>query len=644
MKPVAIAFILLALPFTAQAFTWQRQIEAGLPGPQRLEVDLALLGATRADLADLRLRDASGRDVPYVLVPPAQDAPNWVQARLLPLVPGKTTSGLELDLGRAVRTARLRLEGIPAPFLKRFQLEGSGDRQHWTQLVEQGSLFDLPEEGLRRLSVDFPEGTYRYVRVVWDDRSSARVTMPRAASVALAGTGQDAPRMAPLDFQKRPSEPGVSRFALRLPGPGVPLRALVLEVAGSGPLLREARVVEPSLQAEGLAPRVLGQAQLKRTQQGDLAATDLRIPVAAPRGEELDLRVEDGSNPPLGLTGIQAELARQPWIYFERKDGGSITALCGDANLKPPKYDLEALQDRLQMSRAHAAHWGPGLPAPTPASLAGVSGLGLDGAPGTILDGSGFRFRRPVPLGAPGWTALVLDAHVLAHSPGLADLRLLDPQKRQVPYLLEQRDEPLSLALPVPHGRSKAGSTLYGLPLPQAGLPSARLVFETDLRVFSRRLMVREEGEGGVVRLLADASWTHLDPEAAAPPLVLSLPALQASRLTLEVEEGDNQPLPLKRVHLLLPGWRLRFLQPREPLELCYGRDLGSPHYDLALLAERLRDSPATEVSLAADGEEPGPDHAAMITQGFWGVLVTAVIGLLIVLARLLKPQADKPG
>jgi hypothetical protein len=119
---------------------------------------------------------------------------------------------------------------------------------------------------------------------------------------------------------------------------------------------------------------------------------------------------------------------------------------------------------------------------------------------------------------------------------------------------------------------------------------------------------------------------------------VLSLPALQTSRLTLEVDEGDNQPLPLKRAQLLLPGWRLRFFQPREPLELCYGRDLGPPQYDLALLAERLRDAPATEVTLAPETGSP-EDHGPGMTRWFWGVLAAAVAGLLIVLARLLKPQ-----
>ena len=75
MNPRAL-LLLASLPLGAQGF--RRQVIPAGPGPQRLDVDLALLGAARPDLSDLRLRDASGGDVPYVRVPPpAREAP-WI--------------------------------------------------------------------------------------------------------------------------------------------------------------------------------------------------------------------------------------------------------------------------------------------------------------------------------------------------------------------------------------------------------------------------------------------------------------------------------------------------------------------------------------------------------------------------------------
>lgn len=615
---------ILCLTLAAQS----RQIRPAGAGPQRLDVDLSLLGATRNALADLRIRDAAGKEIPYVLVPPDPRAAVWVPARMLPLPATKTTSGLELDLGAPLATSRLRLEGLRPPFLKRFRLEGSGDRQRWTELVKAGSVFDLPGEGLKLLEVEFPEGDYRYLRIVWDDRSSAPAPAPAAALLLKSRSAPVLP-MAELPFLRRPSEPGVSRFTLRLPGPRIPLRALVLTVAGDGPLLRDAQVTEPRLSASSLAPRSLGAARLRRAQGG--AAYDLRIPVEAPEGSEIDLRVQDGDNPGLELTGVRAELEPQPWIYFESPDGGPLTARCGDPRLRAPSYDLEARRDQLSRVPTARASWGPEVAAPPAPAVA------LDGGVGASLDAAGFRFRRQVPAGTPGLSALALDAHVLATSPRLQDLRLLDGGGRQIPYLLESRDEPLSLPLAWPRGATKDRVTTYRIQLPQAGLPASRLVLETGARVFRRRVRVLD-GEPLQVRAVAD--WSHGDPGTAAQALVIPLP--QAGRdLAVEVEEGDNQPLAIDSARLLLPSWRLRFFRPADPFLLCYGRALEAPDYDLALLAGRLRDSPAQEIALAA-GTEPAPAGTGTGMKAvFWGALALAVAGLLYMLARVLGKGSD---
>jgi hypothetical protein len=639
MNPRLLALGLLALSLQGQ--TWQRQVLPARPGPQRLEVDLALLGATRAGLADLRLRDGAGREVPYVLVPPAPKPAAWVPARLLPLVPTRTTSGFELELGAPLRTSRLRLDGLRAPFLKRFRLEGSGDRQRWTELIQAGSLFDLPEDGLRLLEVEFPQGDYRYLRLTWDDRASAPQAPPLRASL-LKAESAPVPARTPVPFRRLAAEPGVSRFTLALPGPRVPVRAVQLAVAGEGPLLRDAQVSEARLSAANLAPRLLGSARLRRTQREGGSASDLRIPLERPEGTELELKVLDGDNPPLELAAVQVELEPQPWIYFESGDGAPLTARCGDPRAAAPRYDLEALRDRLQAgtagpaaSAAAMAAWGPGVaeaPAPAPGETAGVG-------PGAPLGADGFRFKRALPAGTPGLAALALDAHVLAASPRLQDLRLLDQAGRQIPYLLESRDEPLGLDLVWPPGNLRDRASTYRVALPQAGLPASRLVLETASRVFRRRVQALA---GDPPAVCSEADWIHADPATPAPALVLPLPPLPAAEVQVVVEEGDNPPLPVGPARLLLPAWRLRFFRPAEGFRLCYGQDLPAPAYDLALLAGRLRDAPAQELALPAETAPPPVRGGPGGTRIFWGALVAAVAGLLLLLAKLLRPPPSK--
>lgn len=639
-----IALLLLAgTAAGAPRFRFERTVQPGDPGPNRLDPDVPLLtGAVSGNFADLRLYDAAGREVPWLLVEPEERRPEWRPGKLLPVAATKKGSGFEVDLGSVLPVDRLRLDGLGAPFLKRFHLEGGGDRSRWTVLVADGTLFDLPEERLTRTEVEFPAGEYRYLRITWDDRSSAVMRLPDVASARLARPADPAPAVGvPLKVERRESEPGKSRFRLTLPGKGLPVAALEL-AAGGGHLLRRAVVTEGRLGNGTVVPVPLGENTLRRAVRGDLAAADLRLPIGRPQGPELDLVVEDGDNPPLDLQGASAELEPLPWIYFESADGGALTARYGDPRAVAPRYDLEAIRESLGGRRPAAARWHP-----EPARAAksqeepAKPELPTVGAP---LDPQRFRESRAIPDEQAGLTSLLLDAAVLAGSPGLADLRIADAQGRQIPYLVERRDEPLSLPLALGERSENEGASVYRLELPHAALPEARLVLATSARVFERRVLLRgadpdHRRSGREPQVLADGFWRHADPESAAPALVLALPALRQTAFELVVEEGDNAPLPLAPPRLLLPTVRVRFFHPGGGLRLLYGQPgLAAPRYDLGLLAPRLLGEAAREVALVP-GKVPAAGRDALPRQAFWGVLLLAVVALLFLLGRLLREQ-----
>src|SRR5688572_9300966 len=160
---------------------FQRTLTPGGPGPNRVAVDVPLLvGAARptlrlapdgsgqnwmavGGLGDIRIFDR-GTEVHYLLIAPPVAVATWRGGNVLPIAATDSTSGFEIDLGVPVESDRLRLIGLPAPFLKRVRLEGSGDRARWTLLVADGTLFDLPNEALRATELDYSRGEYRYLR------------------------------------------------------------------------------------------------------------------------------------------------------------------------------------------------------------------------------------------------------------------------------------------------------------------------------------------------------------------------------------------------------------------------------------------------------------------------------------------------
>lgn len=654
-------------------FRYERPLIPAGPGPNRVTFDAALLsgaapllyaggsadaaGGFAGGLGDLRLFDAGGHEVPYLLVASPQPAPKWQSGTMLPIAATDEASGFEVDLGSIALVNQLRLDGISAPFMKRVRLEGGGDRARWTLLLADATLFDLPEEGLARTALSFAAGEYRYFRVTWDDRKSAVVPPPRAVAARRAFSAVAEPVLEePLDFERRPSEPGTSRFRIRLPGPRLPITALTLS-CGGGHLLRRAEVREPRCAGDDVVRQVLGARVIRRVARGELTAADLRIPISRPTGAELELAVDDGDNPPLELTGVTAELAPLPWLYFESAAGETLTARFGDPQLSAPRYDLEAARASVDVTRVPLGRWGERRP------LAPAEETAADGEPlpdlGGPIDTAGFRFARDVHKGPSGFTALRLDVAVLAHSPNLSDLRIA-VAKRQVPYLLERLDEPLVLPLPPLRAQPSAtpaarpGLSRYELALPYETLPAARLVLKTTARVFERRLSLTVEHPAADMRAtpraerVVEMMWRHTNPENAPPPLVLSLPPLRARLATLVIDEGDNSPLPLDEPQLLLPAYRLRFFRPASgDLRLLYGRtDLGEPRYDLALLAPRLVRAATAEATMGAESEQQAvPDERAAERSRhrtvFWAALVVAALVLLVLIARLLGSGND---
>ncbi|HYM22308.1 MAG TPA: DUF3999 family protein, partial [Vicinamibacterales bacterium] len=574
------------------AFRVERPITLGESGPHRLAVDVPLLaGASpyRNGLHDLRIYDSGGREVGYLFVANPPAPPRFKGAAILPIAPVDTdrlrTSGFEADLGAPLVVDGFRLDGLPPPYLKRVRLEGSGDREHWT-LLNEGTVFDLPQEQLRLGELRFRPGPYRFLRATFDDTNSQRLPHPLAASARLSvGAPPPPPLTAPLVFERRNAEPGRSRFRIRLPGGHLPIAALDLDVGGSY-VFRPARVFEARFSGSELAPVQLGGAMLRRVVRDDAEATALRLPIDRPAEAQLDLEVDDGDNPPLELKGVTAVFSELPWIYLDAA-AGTLTARYGNDSLTPPRYDIEAARSQIRIESVADAKWGE------PRARSAEENAASGAAPpmptlGAPLDAGLFKYLRDLPPGGSGLIVVPLDVAVLAHSAGATagfpDLRAIDASGSQVPYVLERAAEPLTLEL-TPERLAAPPKTLPALPAnasprsvyriryPYPNLPTTSLSIATDARVFDRGIIVgverdvdRSIGDGAAARrrdpafeVLAATRWVHADQDRPARPLTVQIPPLRTTDVYVVVDEGDNSPLPIGTAHIMLPASRIRF-------------------------------------------------------------------------------------
>ncbi|HTH03042.1 MAG TPA: hypothetical protein VL882_22365 [Vicinamibacterales bacterium] len=282
---------------------------------------------------------------------------------------------------------------------------------------------------------------------------------------------------------------------------------------------------------------------------------------------------------------------------------------------------------------------------------------------GAPLDPALFAFQRTIPDGRPGAVALVVDPLMLAHSRGpsehFADVRILDGSRRQVPYVVEHRDDPLIVALTPERSDPPASPTgavkrsnwsSYRLQLPSANLPASQVAIETSARVFQRGVQLAvlrpadRHSRNARLEIIAATTWGHVDSDTPASALTLSVMSGDASELWLSIDEGDNSRLPITAVRLLLPSYRLRFYRPaRSSLSLVYGRsDLLAPRYDLALVSNDLLTTGATEVTPLAERHTQPARRSLVSPLQFWVFLSIAVITLLALIVRLTRQRANQ--
>lgn len=656
---LALPILLLAIGTATSAdaagssFRYERTIVPATSGPQLIHPDAALLAGARTvryagdqaggviagGLEDLRLFDAEEREIEYLLLAPRQGREQWKRGRIRAIAATKQTSGFEVDFGRRLQVDQLKLEGFAPPFMKRARLEGSSDATRWVLLAD-ATLFDLPDEALRRTKIDFDEGEYRYLRLMWDDRSSARVGLPSRANGRVVRSEAAPSVRAGVEVIRRASEPGKSRYRLRLPGRELPVMAVEVKVA-RGNVHRPAEIHEARLQDGVALPVVLGSGVLRRVEREEGVAEEMAIAITRPASPDLELVIDDGDRAPLEIESVLVHFAPLPAIYFEASDARPIVARYGTPGASAPRYDLEAKRREIEPAELPEASWGEVQRQETTAEAPDVPLPPY----GPALDIARFLYRREVPGGRRVLNSLLADAAVLAHSRDLADVRIVAPDGRQVPYVIEERDEPLVVELPLSPREAGGHRNIsrYRLALPHDTFPGVvRLVLRTSARVFARHVTVErppDEARGAGIETLAAGNWASNAPDLEAPPLVFDIRVERAPHLILTIDEGDNEPLPLATPELHLPTRRLRYFDPGDaPLTLAYGdAELERPRYDLALLGPQLFALPATEIEAEPEKEVPLPGAGKALV--FAAALAGAVVILLLLLARLIRPE-----
>jgi hypothetical protein len=166
----------------------------------------------------------------------------------------------------------------------------------------------------------------------------------------------------------------------------------------------------------------------------------------------------------------------------------------------------------------------------------------------------------------------------------------------------------------------------------------------TSSRVFERNLILQRPAEPARNRQadrLEQSVWRG--DLARAQNISLPIPEDDLSNLEIVIDEGDNAPLPIISMELMVKSAALRFVHPGGQLTLFYGKPgLAPPRYDIELLATRLLEAPAREISLPPTARPVHPAASESSLYLFWAAVAAVAIVLLVLLSRLLRQDAHR--
>ncbi|MFQ5349419.1 MAG: hypothetical protein ACE5EG_03125, partial [Thermoanaerobaculia bacterium] len=420
-------------------------------------------------------------------------------------------------------------------------------------------------------------------------------------------------------------------------------------------------------QGSGSTGAALGAGTLYRLEGvADVERTEL--PLAPARGDGLRVVIEDGDSPALESLAFQAVL-RRPSLVFSLGPTGSDAAagylLYGGARAYRPRYDLAGLlaAGRRQLAGAEArigaelrdsarlgsARLGPSAANPLwdPAPA-----LAFAMRPGTEIATWRYRHRRllAVPETSEGLLRLGLDAATLARCrPDLADLRLVDSESRQWPYLLDRSGASQRVSLSVGGPETESGTSTYDLGLPARPLQLEELLLDGPAPFFDRpfELLGTQAVRGKPARTLARGRLTRRpeDPREIALPVAGG----RISALELRVQDGDDPPLVWTSAEARVAQPALFFAAPRGDYTLLFGEpDARPPRYELERVRDLVMAVDATGIVAGELAENPGRGAFSRFRgEGGWQqvLLWTALVLAALVLARLtLKLARQDPG
>ena len=367
------------------AFRFQKAVSPSGKGEESLvavRLDSEVYAATQSNLADLRLQDDKGTNLPF-LIRKSQELKSrtvrrktWAASK--PVVRPLDDGGLEITLELDENDSQPNGLTLVSPlrnFEQRVRIQTSADGKTWEPAGNETVIFDYSRYmDVRNDDVPFPASSRKHVRLVIDDVTVEQQSQLMELTRSLRGNDETG-RTEKITIDRRPfrieriefwldgaeegvkgdhkqpylvsgykvtEDPKTHQTIVTIDTHREPLTSLTLETTARN-FSRNCVVEVAEQQGVQTTWRSVGTATLSRMDFKNLKREQLTVTMPETRESTYRLVIDNRDSPPLAVTGVKAE-GNVYEVVFLSAANTPHQLVYGDTDATAPNYDTATIQ------------------------------------------------------------------------------------------------------------------------------------------------------------------------------------------------------------------------------------------------------------------------------------------------------------
>ena len=329
---------------------------AGLEAVERsgfYQIDLApsIVAKLQPALQDLRIVDATGRQIPYLLQSDIAGDINYHALIHLPILTNRLEADkqthvvVENNLKSSINNLVLLIKNTDAT--RTITISGSDNLSSWYIIKENVTLNNLYADTADTFAQElfFPKSNYRYFKIIILGKEILPLNITRVSVPAhdLARKSNYILIPAPVISQKDSSD-GYSYVTLRF-NDSYWINRLSLQVQGTKFFKRNLTIYDNN--------QLAGEHELY-----SLSSNEAMVYSISSKTNALQIKIQNDDNPPLKVTEAVAYQLRRSLITW-LEEGNGYQMVFGDSSAKAPRYDLAFFKDSIHKEPMLLAYGKP---------------------------------------------------------------------------------------------------------------------------------------------------------------------------------------------------------------------------------------------------------------------------------------------